>query len=367
MTVLILTADYPQPGSNPTMYFVHTRNKYYLRKGLDLEVLSFAAKKDYVFEGVKVFTKSSIENRIRKDRYALVVAHSPNIRNHYLFLQKYKQKIGKVVFFFHGHEILKRLSVYPAPFPYKRKGYLLTSFGKKSYDFFKLNLWRAYFKNNLDSLHFVFVSHWMQDMFARFINLEPKTIVGKTDIIYNCVGSCFEESSFNPEADKTYDFITVRSDLDDAKYAVDIVNSIAQLLPQYRFCLVGKGDYFRFNQKAANLVHLDQYLSHDGIIALLNKARCALMPTRTDAQGVMACEMATFGMPLLTSDIAICREVFSDFDNVAFIDHDNLKAEAIAKTFSALMKRKPRQKTTRYFAENTVGREVKLFQKLLVN
>ena len=45
------------------------------------------------------------------------------------------------------------------------------------------------------------------------------------------------------------------------------------------------------------------------MIAILNSAKCALMPTRTDAQGVMMCEMVAFGMPLITSDIPVCHEV----------------------------------------------------------
>ena len=44
---------------------------------------------------------------------------------------------------------------------------------------------------------------------------------------------------------------------------------------------------------------------------------------RADAQGVMACEMATFGIPLITSNIDVCKEVFEGFENVAFIDNND--------------------------------------------
>ena len=47
------------------------------------------------------------------------------------------------------------------------------------------------------------------------------------------------------------------------------------------------------------------------------------MHTRTDAQGVMMCEMATFGMPLITSDISVCHEVFDGFNGVGFISNIN--------------------------------------------
>ena len=44
------------------------------------------------------------------------------------------------------------------------------------------------------------------------------------------------------------------------------------------------------------------------------------MPTRTDAQGLMMCEMATYGMPVITTDIPVCHEVLDSFENVSMFD-----------------------------------------------
>ena len=65
-------------------------------------------------------------------------------------------------------------------------------------------------------------------------------------------------------------------------------------------------------------------MNHDEIVEMLNLSRYALMPTRTDAQGLMMCEMAAFGIPVITSDIPVCHEVFDGFKNVFFISNDEL-------------------------------------------
>ena len=77
----------------------------------------------------------------------------------------------------------------------------------------------------------------------------------------------------------------------------------------------------------------------------------------------MACEMATFGIPLITSNIDVCKEVFEGYENVGFIDNDeeNIDIEPI---FQSLQSIKLEEKNENYFAENTVGREIELFRKL---
>ena len=99
------------------------------------------------------------------------------------------------------------------------------------------------------------------------------------------------------------------------------------------------------------------------IIEYLNDSRCALMPTRADAQGVMACEMATFGIPLITSDIDICREIFRDFGNVGFINNNDKSADVLG--LLSLLEKSRGEKNQRFFASNTVGEEVKLFLTLV--
>ena len=111
--------------------------------------------------------------------------------------------------------------------------------------------------------------------------------------------------------------------MDGSKYGIDIVNRLAQNTPKARFLLIGKGQFFRYNIKAPNLEWENRTLSHEEIAEVLQKSKYALMPTRTDAQGVMTCEMAAFGIPVITSDIPVCHEVFDGFTNTYYIDNDD--------------------------------------------
>ena len=88
---------------------------------------------------------------------------------------------------------------------------------------------------------------------------------------------------------------------------------------EYTFDIYGKGEYFEHNDKPKNIRVYNRFIKQDSIPDLLNHYRCALMPTRLDAQGVMMCEIATFGMPVITSDLHVSREMLSDFSDVIFV------------------------------------------------
>ena len=122
-------------------------------------------------------------------------------------------------------------------------------------------------------------------MFIKFVGLDPEIISNRKHIIYNCIGEQFERNNYKVEKQKEYDFITIRNNLDGSKYGIDIVTRIAKNNPQYKFCVVGKGDFYKFNKKPQNIEWIDKHLSHEEIIDFLNKSKCALLPTRADAQG----------------------------------------------------------------------------------
>lgn len=148
--------------------------------------------------------------------------------------------------------------------------------------------------------------------------------------------------------------------MDEPKYAVDIVNTWAKKNPSLKFLLIGKGKIFEYYEKAKNITWLSTTLSHEEMNTHLNNARCALMPTRTDAQGVMACEMASIGMPLITSNISICHEIFRNFPNVVLVDNN---ANNIEATYHSLIKSYSFSIDKRYYLENTTEKEVKIILK----
>lgn len=360
--ILVVVEDYPDNNGKVTLMYVHTRNKFYIENDLDVCVLSFRAQESYVIDNIPVVTMSDYERQ--NVDYDILICHAPNIRNHYRFLKKYGDKFPRFVFFFHGHEVLKINQTYSKPYPYIRSS-KIKLWLQDCYDDFKLAIWHNYYQKVKNKSKYVFVSKWMLDEFLKWTKISYEEIQECCEITYNCIGKVFEETIYNPNVKKEYDFLTVRSFLDGSKYCVDLVNQLAFSNPNMKFLLVGKGEFFEHYEKAPNLIWMNQTMKHSEIIEHMQKSRCALMPTRTDAQGLMMCEMASTGMPLVTSNIAVCHEVFNGFDNVALIDNNNTSAD-LQSILCRLEKKLPYSKKEVYYNINTSQKEVGILNEMEV-
>jgi glycosyltransferase involved in cell wall biosynthesis len=359
---LVLAADYSNPDGKIKLHYIHMRNINYVQQGIDVTVVNFRAKDAYTLDGIPVITlKDYAKNSFAE--YDLLICHAPNIRNHYLFLKRYHHRFAKLVFVFHGHEVLKLKTVYPKPFPFMKRSPALSLAARDIYDGFKLRLWKGYLPRLSQKSRFVFVSDWMQREFFRFTGIPMDDLKGHCEIIGNAVGSIFEVRSYDAEVEKKYDFFALRSDMDLPKYGVDIVNNLAFSNPQLEFLLVGRGTFFSHIDKAANLTWIQGAFPHDKIVDMLDQCRCGLLPTRLDAQGLMACEFAAYGIPLITSDIDVCREVFDGMDNVAFINNEDVSLD-LKPILNRLTAGVPYKKDRRYFAENTVQKEIDLIKEI---
>lgn len=363
MKLLVLATNYPRPDGFVSLQYIHTRNCWYQKYNIEVSVLSFAATYDYEIDGVKVYTEATYERELSNKKYDLLISHAPNIRQHYKFLTKYESVFDKIVFFFHGHEVLRASAIYPKPYDYVKKASLASRISREIYDTYKLYFWKGYFQKILYKAHFVFVSNWMYEMFLNFVKINPSVLGGRKHIIYNSIGENFEKLRYDHKSEKDYDFITIRANLDSAKYGIDIVNTIAKNNPEFKFCIVGKGEFFKYNKKADNVVWVEKHLNHKEIVSFLDKSRCALLPTRADAQGVMACEMATFGIPLITSNIDVCKEVFWEFDNVRYIEND-VRFIDIKPLFEDLLKVDFNKTNDKYYSKKTIDKEVELFYEV---
>lgn len=94
----------------------------------------------------------------------------------------------------------------------------------------------------------------------------------------------------------------------------------------------------------------------------LDESRCGLMPTREDTQGVMTCEMMEYGMPVITSDISVCNEIFSNVNNVKLISND--KIEDIVGISDQLFLKLPYKKPNLYIKKKTMEKELELIREL---
>ena len=358
MKVLVLVTKYPNDDSQSMMY-VHVRNKYYANNNINVTVLNFDADSKYQYDGINVISL----NNYNGEKYDLLLCHAANLRQHYRFIKKYNRNFKKIVFFYPGHEILRFKDVYPPEYEWKK--HKKNIFFQNIYDSLKFKLWRNELNKIKDKSYYVFVSNWLYYRFLYYIHINPKFLENKCSIINNSVGKIFEEKSFDKLKKKNYDFITIRGGgLDGSKYGVDIVCELAINNPEYRFLIIGKGEFFNNVNKPKNVEFINKSLTHQEMIEYLNQSKCALFPTREDTQGVLACEMFTFGIPTITSNIEVCREIFKNIDNVELIDNDYAKKINLEEILTKLDK-KPAEKNERYFEKNTIKKEVELFKKIL--
>lgn len=362
MKILVLSEKY-STKDKVSQGFIHTRNVEYIKNNIDLDVISFALDSGkYVIDEVNVYSLNKFNEEKNIEEYDLVISHAPNIRHHCKFINNNYSKIKKLVFFFHGHEVLYSKEVYPKPYDYVKKENKLKETIRDLYDIYKIKYMTNFFKKTIEKSTYVFVSEWMYDQFRKNIKMNEGLYKNKSHIIYNALGSIFLTNSYDSDCDKEYDFITIRNMLDGSKYCIDVVNELAKNNPKLKFLVVGKGDFFKYNDAPKNLTYELKNLSHSEIIEYLNKSRCALMPTRADAQGVMMCEMATFGIPVITSDIYVCQKVLGDLENVQLISNDDVTIDM--KKILNKFKNKKYDKSEKFSYNNTILKEVKLFEQL---
>ena len=361
LKILILIEAYPDGSSQP-MAFAHSRNQYYLRENHLVTVLAFNSKSRYIIDGIQVLPESDFCKSYDLSYFDIIVSHAPNLKNHIRFLMKYSSQLKKIVFFFHGHEILIKSKYYPKPFnKLSHMRPFLYAFKNRVYDCIKVLtlkiLFRYYF---LKRCEMVFVSNWLKCEFLRNVTLKLSEIDQISHIIPNSINSVFEKKMYSHDGLRKADFITIRQ-FDGPKYGIDLVVKIASENPNYEFHIYGNGSYFDYYEYPNNVKIFKQSFRQDEIPALLNQYRAALMPTRLDAQGVMVCEMATFGIPVITSDIPVCREVLHNFSNVLLLSNDrfsfNVEAFLSKITRSSTQNRK-------YFSENTIAKELALFNRI---
>lgn len=359
--VLVLVADYPNNDGEIAMMYVHTRNLYYKKSGIQVTVLNFRTKKDYVYEGIQVISLKTYYKNKQNYKNEILILHAANIKNHFLFLIRNRKSFHHFLFFYHGHEVLKTRETYPESYYYSSGTSEIYKKIINVYDNAKLFIWRKYLPRIRNKSDFIFVSHWMLNKFIHYMKV-PEKKLKRCYIIPNSIGKVFEENNYVFNAEKKFDFVTIRNNLDGSKYCIDIVNSLAEHNRENSFLVIGKGKFFSYYKKAENITWINKTLSHEEIIKVLNQAKCALMPTRLDAQGLMMCEMASFGIPVITSDIDICREIKENYSNMYLIDNADNGLD-LSEYLQKALKRSDMNKNKKFTSKETIGKEIQLIKK----
>ncbi|MCF6304786.1 MAG: glycosyltransferase [Rhodobacteraceae bacterium] len=349
--ILILTQAYPSQGNPYQMAFVHARVKQYLVMGQPVKVLSFAAKQDYRFEGVEVVTLQSAEQS-GLFKAATVVSHAPNLRNHFRVIFKQRNNIAKLVFVFHGHEVMHLPREYPKPYRWNKAAIRRRRI-YRIYDPAKLFLFKKllnFLVKRVDT-RLIFVSQYMKSIFEKNI-FDCKAI--KNAVINNPISAPFVNARHaKGPSGKRLSALCIRP-LDDSKYGVDLVLDLARANPDIDFDIFGKGNLSQVMQYGINVTFDDRFFVQSDIPTLLNGYDFGVLPTRWDSQGVMAAEFAKIGIPLITSDIPIMREMLGGFTNVCFLPNDRFETRIDAALIDEL-KYQPSPQTDRLFDLETIA------------
>lgn len=364
MKVLVLTAFYPVPNGTHERMFVHVRNQYYVQQGIEVTVLNFDADRDYEIDGIKVISLRTYEVKNDSVKYNILISHSANLRNHYKFIKKYEKRFKHFVFFFHGHEVMYMNRDYPRPYSYLDKGKKYKSAFQNVYDFIKIFVWKQYYKKLAEKSEFIFVSNWLWKQYQINANITEADLRNKCHIINNSIGAIFEQETYNWQSKKVYDFITIRSNLDGSAYCIDVVVELAKQNPNRKFLVIGNGKYFDYNRKPDNIDLINKTMKHKELLWYLELSKCAVMLTKHDTQGVMTCELAAYGIPVITSDIEVCHEIFGHISNVKLIGNDVGKID-LSTVLAELAKGVPYPKDKAYFADNTIAKEIELYRTIV--
>lgn len=317
MNILVLQEVYPSDENPYSQAWSHTRNKAYRKEGCCVKVFCASETRFREYEGVSVYPMNVLNDHL--DWSDIILAHQPNIKLHYKMLRRNKNK--KIVYYIHGHEVMFVNEDYSKPFYFSPDSSLRFRLFRFLYDRIKVFLLKCFFvRQGVDKAAFVFVSRWMKDTFERRVGLNLDLRRFRYAVIPNAMNDCFLEAAYKPSANLYADFITIRQ-WDWSKHGVDLVIEAAKKNTDKTFHIYGKGIFPEFVEIPNNVKMINKFIAVEDIPNLLNHYRCALMPTRVDSQGVMAAEMASYGIPLISSDIDVAREFLSGFLNVRLVEN----------------------------------------------
>ena len=95
MKILVLTQDYPRLNGTHERMYVHVRNLFYQKKGIEVTVLNFSTNIKYEIDGIKVISEKDYYSSC--NNYDILVAHAVNIKNHFRFLVKNYNRFTNIV------------------------------------------------------------------------------------------------------------------------------------------------------------------------------------------------------------------------------------------------------------------------------
>ena len=303
--VLVITPDYPSTHNLYLCAFAHSRNREYIKAGLNVQVATISPnnwyQSVYELDGVPVFSGRYLDLKklLSRHQYKVIVVHFVDEKLYPIFDGYIHDE--RLIFICHGPETTFRFLTNRCR-PYFTKE--LPEIDNSTY-FDKKETYAIKYaqKENVD---WVFVSEWLRDFSEKMLGTQFKN----SHIIYNTIN----ENLF-PYAPKTADDrkkILILRKFDNIRvHSIDqIVNAIRDLsrrdfFDDLTFEVYGDGNYYYTlvePLRGYSNVHLHQtFIPNEKVYELHKNNGILLIPSRHDSQGVAMCEAASSGLVVVGS------------------------------------------------------------------
>lgn len=375
--VLIITPDYPSTHNLYLCAFAHSRNREYIKEGLNIQVASISPnnwyQSNYELDGVPVFSGRYLDLKklLGRHQYKAIVVHFVDEKLYPIF-DGYIQD-ERLIFICHGPETTFR---------------------------FLTNRCRPYFTNELsdidlsdgfnqkeeyvkkyaqkENVEWVFVSEWLHEFSECILGCNFKN----AHVIYNTIN----EQLF-PYRKKTLEdrkHILVLRKFDNIRvHSIDQVIGAIQSLSRRDFFddlvfeIYGDGNYYDVLTeplRAFANVHLHRtFIPNEKIHEIHEKNGIMLIPSRHDSQGVAMGEAASSGLVVVGSELPVTSQFMNQAENHTLADPENPHelADIIERLyynpdeFLEISERMSRETQARCNRQNTVLKECALIRRLV--
>lgn len=342
MKIAVVTTAYPSQNAPYQNMFVHTRNKWYAKHGMEVSqwVLSKETSK-YEMDGIVVNRQPApqIARNIASHDVVLVhlLQHSP-FKHHdggqvYQALMERRQPL---VFFMHGIGVQKMFQSYPFDIRLKEPKTILKAL---YHDYYKITRMRKRIKQLVAAKHpvkFITPSQFLIKDASKSLgfDISPYAMANANGIdtkLFRYHGA----SNLYKNRQK---ILSIRPLDFGGKYAADLsVKVMPHLPPPIQMDLFGEGQH-----KAQVAQYIEQqnighntrlhphFIKNHEIPDLHAQYGIYYATTRTDTQGVSTCEAMASGLPIVSFDVGGVPEFVQHQQTGLLVKPFDVKAAALA-------------------------------------
>ena len=326
MKILIFVPNLTFNEKGHVPVFFQTRIEEYLNLGHEVEVITHSCNRETIDLNGKIIISEINKNDIyealreRVNKIDLFLVHFVNYRI-IKFLLNYNIK---TTIFFHGVEAISSRRYF---FDWKiRLIFYLKKFIFNKIQFYYL---RKLLKSK-NNIKYVFVSNWMKHAIEKDLKLDFSK--SQNMVIHNSVSSYFLNSNYQINFTEKKINVLILKNFSSYKYAGDLTLkyllklSKTKIFEKFNFTIAGSGfilnKYKNKLSKFKNIKILDEFFENRELIELYKKNHIFLYLSRLDAQSVSVSEALSFGMLVVSSDVAALPEFIQDGYNGFLIKNE---------------------------------------------